>query len=203
MTHGKVFRFMAAALAAALLAGCAEVWTRQPLPQARLTAAEQARFAGTWVLPLDYKAVPYTIAFDCDGAAHLAVLDWKDSHFTVEQSVVVIARGKHSDSDSGYISIPDQEQGQPTAYPFARYTFASSTDLVIWWPDPAPFAAAIKAGRLKGTTDEHQTEIAATPQQVLDFLDDPANPPLFAYDKPYLFRKVAEGGERPEACGKQ
>ncbi len=208
MTNWKVWRFIPAVLGVALLAGCAEVSTLQPLPQAKLSAEDQMRFEGTWVLQIDNGA-PYTLAFDCAGTAHLAVLDWKDGQFMLDQAVIYIARGKHSDADSGFISFPDKNVGHPSAYPFMRYAFVSPQDLVIWWPDPAPFAAAIKARKLKGSAHIDQgkqiansAEITSTPQEVLDFLDDPTNNQLFVYDKPYLFRKVAGSGGSHAACGK-
>ncbi len=196
----KMLRLTLVMLASVLLAGCGQVWTPQPLPRATLSAEEQARFAGTWVLQVD-EGAPYMVAFDQSGAAHIAVVDWKDDHFTLRQSMVVIAMGKHSDGKSGFLSIPNKETGRPSGYPFARYSFVSPNDLVIWWPDPAPFAAAIRAGRLKGTTNKDGSlEITAAPQEVLEFLDDPGNPPLFAYDKPYLFRKVAGANRRGQSA---
>ncbi len=204
----KMLRLTLVMLASVLLAGCGQVWTPQPLPRATLSAEEQARFAGTWVLQVD-EGAPYMVAFDQSGAAHIAVVDWKDDHFTLRQSMVVIAMGKHSDGKSGFLSIPNKETGRPSGYPFARYSFVSPNDLVIWWPDPAPFAAAIKARKLKGSAHIDQgkqiansAEITSTPQEVLDFLDDPTNNQLFVYDKPYLFRKVAGSGGSHAACGK-
>ncbi len=206
MGKRKALRFMLAALAAALLAGCGSVSTSRPLPQAKLSTDEQARFAGTWVLQLD-GGKAYTIGFDCAGVAHVATIQWEDGHFRLEQGAVVIAKGKHSDTNSGFFSIPAEDKGKPTVYPFGRYAFVSPTNLVIWWPDPTPFQAAVKAGRLKGTVSKDgqlviSAALTATPQEVLDFLDDPANPPLFDYDKPYLFTKVAGASGRQAGCGK-
>lgn len=200
---GKVqaLRFVLAALAVVVLAGCHEVVTKQPLPQAKLSAEEQARFAGTWVLKLGDEGATYMVAFDCAGAVHLAAMDWDGRQFTSEQAVVVIARGKHSDADSGFLSVPDDDKGKPASYGLMRYGFVSADDLLLWWPDPAPFDAAIKAGRLKGKSGEHATELTASPQEVLDFLDDPANPPLFAYDKPLLLHR-ATGVMRHAPCAK-
>lgn len=204
MINCNKLRLAIAGLALALLAGCQGVVATHPLPQATLGAAAQARFAGTWVLRVGQGAA-YTVAFSCDGTAHIASTDWDGRKFQFQQGELIISRGAHSADGSGFLSLGEHRKGKPPAYAFMRYRFLSEEDVVLWAADPAPFNAAIKDKKLKGTADQRQVEITSAPRTLLEFLDDPANHPLFDYQNPLVLRKVAGpmNGKPGAECAKK
>lgn len=186
----------------ALLAGCDSVVSEEPLPESQLTPEELARFEGTWVGgQKDREAI--TVRFACNGVAELATVRWENGRYRLVKVVMVVAHGRRDGEKSGFLSLSGLDTN---GYLVARYQFTTDNDAVLWLPNPKPFEAAIKRGRLMGRVhDKGGAEITAAPEVLLDFLNDPANQSLFLYEEPVVFTKVAAPAKRePIApCPKQ
>ncbi len=200
-------------LAFLLLTGCGAVFTQKPLPQATLTAEQKARFEGVWAGGSGGGAV-VALAFGCDGVVRLAGIDWRKNDFQLQRFEMTIAQGKQAADESGYFSVRpvpqpgsarDQKKEEWPGYVLVRYAFPSKTELLLWTTNPDPFVAAIKAGRLKGNTKKDGIQLTGSPQELLDFLGDPANTALFDYEKPIVLRKVSsnEDNKPMAACEKK
>ncbi len=189
---------LAALLLAALLCGCDSVMTSAPLPQSALDVRQREQFEGVWVFSHG-EGTAYLVAFACDGTARLGAVSWEKGRFGTKQTLVSIALDKNGAegsagaamAESGFLSIQGEKEKDRPEYTLVRYRFLSPDDLIVWIPLRTPFDDAIKAGRLKGKIYDEVTEVAGPPQALLDFLRDPANPPLFDYENPLLFKKVA------------
>ena len=194
---------LAAALAlCAVLSGCGVVM-EQPLPAAALSDAEHTRFEGTWVA--DNSDGVVSVRIDCDGGGHVASAEWKGGRFQMDETQVVFSQGMKGGEKARFLSLRVQGKDEKQArYLLLKYQFSSDDTLVVWGAQPGPFAEAIKSGRLKGQSEQHQTFLTSPPQAVLDFIDDPDDVRLFDYRKPLILRKVAaaDGGPR-ESCGKK
>lgn len=204
MGNGNTSRFMLAALAlAVVLSGCAAATTR-PLPATPLTDAERARVEGEWAADDPQEVV--SVRIGCDGVGHLAWTEWHEGRFRMEERQVTFAQGKKGWEKARFLSLRVQSKdGKETRYLLARYQFAGEDTLLVWGAQPAPFAEAIRSGRLQGQGGEHENLITSPPEAVLDFIDDPDDTRLFDYRRPVILRRLAatgSSGPRPE-CGKK
>lgn len=201
---GKFHVLLAGLVLPALLCGCASVMTAKPLPQSALTWEQREAFEGVWVFAHG-EGPAYLIAFECDGTARLGVVAWEKNRFATRQYLVTIALDRDDAPGSGFLSIQGEQRKDRVEYALVRYRFLSGNDLIVWVPVTTPFNAAIKAGRLEGKIYDEGTEVTGPPQALLDFLRDPANPALFEYENPLLFKRAAGiGGETEQhGCGKK
>jgi hypothetical protein len=210
---------------AALLSACGSVMTSAPLPQSALDMKQREQFEGVWVFSHG-EGPTYLVAFACDGTARLGAVAWEQGRFKTAQTLLSIALDKDGAQggpgngaqggpvesgpaesgavESGFLTIQGEKQKDWPGYTLLRYRFLSPDDLIVWVPITKPFDDAIKAGRLQGKTYREVTEITGPPQALLDFLRDPANPPLFDYENPLLFMKVAgiSGETEQHGCAK-
>ncbi len=191
------FSFVLSALAlAALLAGCTAA-TTQPLPATPLSDAERARFDGVWMAETAQGVA--SVRIDCDGVGHLAWTEWRDGRFQMQELQFTFAQGKKGWDKARFVSLRVQSKdGKETRYLLVRYLDSGDNMLLVWAAQPAPFAEAIRSGRLQGQAGEHDNLITSPPEAVLDFIDDPNDVRLFNYQRPIVLRRlVAEGSDRP------
>jgi len=167
--------------------GCSSVTTLQPLPRSS-DLAERARFEGVWISDDDL----IQVRFDKDGLGHFAGLGWDDEKFKLERGEMIVAAGK----DLGFLSVRvEEDDGEwMHRYYLLQYRFTDSGDLVLWNPQPEPFADAVDAGTLEGTVERSDSGVDAVilgqPADLLAFIDDPEDLTLFDYRDPMIFKRI-------------
>jgi hypothetical protein len=149
--------------------------------------AERARFEGDWVSDDQI----FYIRFGSNGIGQFAGVEWKNDRFQLERGEFIVSKGTRD----GFLSVRVLEEGKwQDSYFFVQYHFTREGEFVVWSPEAKAFADAVGKGKLKGTLEKGKSSVSVVltgpPENILAFLNDPANGALFDYREPMIFKKL-------------
>jgi hypothetical protein len=174
---------IAGAVALALVvAGCSSVMTQYPL-SAQPKPVDKDKFEGIWI------EGPIHVHFASNGVARIAAVEWGEDQFGLFQGEMIVTEGKKDN----FISVRIEAE---SAWHLRQYKFTVNDDLLVWEPNSDAFAVAIETNLLLGSVQKSSmgtpnVEVTDSPDEMLDFLNDPERRDLFNYRNPQVLRRIA------------
>jgi len=174
-------RVLVAMFCFVFIAGCSNVVIQEPFPYTRLSAEEQARISGTWLL--DEDEVVY-VRFNSKGIPWVVRVVWEDDEFHLVKRRLYFSKK----DDTLYVSTlayPDQ----PGEYLFGEIKLHRG-EAYVWGPEIDFFTRQVESEAIEGTVDEDKFTVSLeTPAAaILDLIS--LNDRAIDYKSPLVFRKL-------------
>ncbi|WP_405419541.1 hypothetical protein [Marinobacter flavimaris] len=176
-------RLIVAMFCFVVMAGCSSVVIKEPFPDTRLSAEEQARIAGTWLL--DEQELVY-VRFNSKGTPWVVRVVWEDDEFHLVKRRLYFSKR----DDTLYVSTlayPDQ----PGEYLFGEIKLHRG-EAYVWGPEIDFFTRQVESEAIEGTVDEDKFTVSLeTPAAaILELIS--LNDRAIDYKSPLVFRKLKE-----------
>jgi hypothetical protein len=158
-------RRLAFVTACLVLAGCSAVATKSPLGDP-LAEGDAKKFEGVW---LDADGYPLSVKHIEGNRLRMASVAWNDNRFELAEFNAFVTE----DDKVRYINVePAKDADKDAPFTFLRVMSEEGDFLVIAPPNPEAFDAAIKDGKLSGSTKKKQGVIGVKLDSSTDALNN-------------------------------